>query len=477
MPGKRPAMLRNQNLSTATERVKLGYVTSDIGTWILAMIERRIRPAAGITLALLAAVWLTGCLPLVDLLSQEKGSGSSDQGVNRIAVVGVDHNIYVVGPSGEDRIAVSQDAQTRLQEGQNLRLYEAPTWAPGTGDLAFLRVERATGGIRETNLEVATAGDYQREVLLSSSTRAPFYLYWSPTGESISFLATGQEAGDLTFWLGRPGEGAAQIDSGQPYYWAYAPSGERILAHVGGSARVNPEEARLSLIHIEGEAQAFPSQPLSFQAPAYGPSGERVLAVVATGDGGGGLVVLGAQGELQAILSSGTGPYFFDWSPTGEYVAYTQGTASGGLTVLDVTDLDRPSVTHEISREVVGFWWSPNRDRLAYFVPARVPDSPDQEISYSAQVDEIWMQLAVLDVPSGEDRTLATFRPTRDWLQILPFFDQYQRSLTFWSPDGRQLLLAAQTEEGEPVILTVNADGSSLPKAIAEGVFAVWSWE
>jgi hypothetical protein len=50
---------------------------------------------------------------------------------------------------------------------------------------------------------------------------------------------------------------------------------------------------------------------------------------------------------------------------------------------------------------------------------------------------EVVFRWLVYRVDTEELETLISFTPTSDFLQTVPFFDQYHLSLTFWSPDSR----------------------------------------
>jgi hypothetical protein len=172
----------------------------------------------------------------------------------------------------------------------------------------------------------------------------------------------------------------------------------------------------------------------------------------------------------------------FDWSASGNYVAYVTGGILGGnlvgdLTVLDVSDPRDPRRIETSAHGVLAFWWSPATDHLAYFVPTPAEDNPDQLISTHQQDDELLFGIYVFDPETGDTELRTRFRPTRDLLQILPFYDQYQRSITFWSPDGEEFVYANEGQDGEAGIFVVSATAPSAPRRIATGRFAVWSWE
>jgi hypothetical protein len=83
----------------------------------------------------------------------------------------------------------------------------------------------------------------------------------------------------------------------------------------------------------------------------------------------------------------------------------------------------------------------------------------------------------VLDVTSRESRELFTYRPTQQFLSILPYFDQYHQSVTIWSPDNNNLVLSFLDNSGNPGIAVVAASGKLEPRLLAQGYLAFWSWK
>jgi hypothetical protein len=82
-----------------------------------------------------------------------------------------------------------------------------------------------------------------------------------------------------------------------------------------------------------------------------------------------------------------------------------------------------------------------------------------------------------LDVTTGESRELFTYQPTQQFLSVLPYFDQYDQSVTIWSPDNNNLVLSFLGSSGKPGIAVVAASGKLEPRILAEGYLAFWSWK
>ncbi len=82
--------------------------------------------------------------------------------------------------------------------------------------------------------------------------------------------------------------------------------------------------------------------------------------------------------------------------------------------------------------------------------------------------------MQVYDLASGKTQQAAAFQPTEAFLNIIPFFDQYQHSGTIWSPDSQNLVLPVIDTNGNSRIVVVGAGGGPT-HPIADGDLAFWS--
>jgi hypothetical protein len=68
--------------------------------------------------------------------------------------------------------------------------------------------------------------------------------------------------------------------------------------------------------------------------------------------------------------------------------------------------------------------------------------------------------------------------PSAEFLQTIPYFDQYHLSMTIWSPDSRYLVVTSRQDDSEDgSVLVVDSAGQEDPRHIGEGKMAVWSWK
>jgi len=72
---------------------------------------------------------------------------------------------------------------------------------------------------------------------------------------------------------------------------------------------------------------------------------------------------------------------------------------------------------------------------------------------------------------------VATFTPSDRFLDVIPYFDQYNQSLTIWSPDSTNLVISAYRSDGVPCVWVVNASGHLTPRFIDTGWMGFWSWK
>jgi TolB protein len=441
-------------------------------------LKRGLFGLAAITLSIIACSLAS--IPLPKIPSSNGLPPSADL----IAYMGSDGNIYTVEPSGETNQAWTDDAQPVPDADGAVRYYSDPSWSPGNKTLAFIEVE--TGPDRGTrfSVRVRAAADTSSRAVFTSPNRAPIYLYWSPDGTRLSFLTSDSRAGTLALHLvGIDGSPGQVVDMGQPYYWSWSPTSREIVAHVGGSGIDVPGDARLSLISLEPEVTETPWDltPLSFQAPAFSPDGSSVLLAAASEAGDSGLLRVTADGQVDAVLSEDEGPIAFAWSPNGTSIATmtfnpVAPTGIGHLSFLHVEENGGIRRVETEADRVVAFFWSPDGEKLAYLVPV-IPDNNGGGTNISLQTQALSLKLIIADPQDGSSREVTNFSPTSDFLRILPFFDQYLRSTTIWSPDSRSLVLAGYDSAGNGRIQVVPADGSAEPRPIAEGTLAFWSWE
>jgi Tol biopolymer transport system component len=180
-------------------------------------------------------------------------------------------------------------------------------------------------------------------------------------------------------------------------------------------------------------------------------------------------------------LTQFDGTVVFSISPDSRLLAYSleaqvDENPGGLLRDLYVLDMEQetPAIL-SIQDVILGFFWSPDSRKIAYYAP--VLSAPGGSKDTAPLPVELNLGLFALDVATQEIKRLADFTPTDDFLEILPFYDQYQRSVTIWSPDSQQLVFTKEEPDGRQGVYVVSADGSASAQRIAGGGMAIWSWK
>lgn len=428
---------------------------------------------------------LTLACSLASRLLDIKSAPAKTQGLSGlIAYIGTDGNIYLTDQNGENVATVTKDANPSPPQGKEGRIYQQPTWSPDGRRLAYLGLSVSAQGVSNASLYTIASDGTDLVEAFSSTESFPFYLYWTPDSQSVSFLSNGSDQQSLILRLApaRGGE-SRTLGEGQPYYWAWSPKSDELIIHTGGSHAANPDAHLAFLKAGHGDLEELGLLPGQFQAPAWSSDGNQIVVAAEQEAGKVALVNLSPNGARRQVLAEVDGAVAFDLSPVGTSLAYTvsaplKDNSGGFLKDLIVLDVNKPGEKKAIARDiVVGFFWSPDGQKIAFFAPV-LPSPGEGKKTISNTVD-FELGLFVADVGSGATRRVAAFVPTQAFIDILPFYDQYQRSTTVWSPDSQRLVFSVEGQggTGTPGIFVVKADGSQEPQNIASGSLAFWSWK
>jgi Tol biopolymer transport system component len=394
-----------------------------------------------------------------------------------IAYTGLDGNMYILNPIQRKTTQITDDASS----GKRGRTeYRYPSWSFDGKSLAFVRYSGDSTGNFESTLLISNIRGNEKKSLLTTEEIVPFYLYWSPDSSSISFLSSLSSAeGLLLQVLSADGGKPSYIDMGQPFYWSWSVDSSSILTHTDGSTVEKPDKAAIKLFDLTDNNYTSTTLnyfPAFFQAPRHSPDGNSLLIAAEMLQRHSTLVIARNNGEPQDLLVDWQGPITFDWSPDGTRIAYVTGRPSpiggsiGPLNILNVEDGEEKSDYQVRSSNVIAFFWSPDSSKIALFEPQIVGNGESQETFVLA--------VSVLNVSDGSVKKLTKIRPTRPFIgQVIPYYDQFQRSHTIWSPDSRYIVLNGTTSDNLPGIFIVSAEGERDADFLAYGVYPFWSWQ
>lgn len=348
--------------------------------------------------------------------------------------------------------------------------YRFPSFAPTGDGLAAIGDRSRTGFVHVFEDEAL------REVYRSDEEK-PIYLYWSPDGGALSFIATRAETG-LGLWIAERSGDALLVASGNPFYWSWSPDSTSFLAHVG----LTGDGARLAFGDRGGAglAQEDLDPPGWFQAPGVAPSGRWIAYTVAAPGGQRRVVMMThPQSREEPVRREFVHEGFamLGWNPARDLLAVMAPSDPaphwfGPIQLLHARDGFLELLVDEVA---LAFFWSPDGSKLAYVTPE--PTEEVQQVVAPIYQGPVRLQLHVVyvDAPEGSRvRTLGSFTPSLAFVDgFLPFFDQYAQSHRVWSPASDALVLPAVGRDGVTRVTVFGLDGTQRP--LARGDMPVWN--
>jgi Tol biopolymer transport system component len=425
-----------------------------------------------LTLSLLVplAVLASACLPEGVRVPQSQLSGLLERKSGLIAYLGTDGNIYTIDQAGQRKTQITKDA---FINDNDFMFYGLPTWSPDSQSIAFASYTGVRGQNPSSMSQFTAHKDGSALIeALKSSDPLVFY-YWAPDSRRVGFISATSNTNLAFQVVSADGVNKQLVDAGSPYYWAWAPDGQTILAHNG---------THLSLLQLGQSVseQALNFQPAEFKAPAFSPNGKQMLVAAGAADGKSALLLADNQGQNIKSLAEYDGNIAFEWSPDGQRVAYLAADSPdlgspGHMVVVDPSGKNKPVELK--GSDVLAFFWSPDSKSLAYFTVAQPPAGAPATATPDPSGANVQLSLSVLDAHSGKSHSVATFTPSERFLSLIPYFDQYQQSLTIWSPDSVNLVVSAYRSDGTPGVWVVESSGHLDPRFVTEGWLGFWSWK
>jgi TolB protein len=375
----------------------------------------------------------------------------------------LDGRIAVTEPDGSMGWTITPD------EG----FFAWPLWSPDMRRIAFSGRTLRLDGAEALSLFVYSLEDNRTRVVYTNErgmgailATMPHYLYWSPDGARLAFVASVSDG--LTLFVAdidTDGDATVVLRS-EPLYQAWSPDSTRLLVHGGADHyMIDFLDGLVSITELDAKAT-------SYRVPAWSPSDNQILLVSQDADGSGGLYTSDATVLDLTLVEETPGEAAFLWSPDGELLAVAHSEVPGGLIYQGIRFFSSGGEpqTIRVDEPVLAFFWSPDGSRLAY-----VTEGEGEGFNR-------WM---VLDVRGGERWAIADFIPSGAQATMFRLFDQFAYSHSPWSSDGASLVFSgALRTEGVPAPAArqeppqvVVADASPDPTAavIADGFLAFWS--
>lgn len=397
----------------------------------------------------------------------------------RIAYVGADYNVYSMTLPDGEVTALTEDAGMAAR--RTAQYYQWPTWSTD-GRLAYFRTLADMRGNRGTEVFISPDGVSSGELAYSDEETELNYAYWAPQNcaeapgcRDLAVLLSSDTMNGFILTLIRDeldGDRSVDVGTGSPFYFSWSPNGRQML-WVRDRQRLDLFNA--ADYEVEGPLEHTPG---TFFAPAWSPVDDRLLFGARSADGEATDIVIVANDNARVLVGDLSGSTAFSWSPNGNKIAYS--SDGGPVYVIDAVTAE--TVARSPVSGVIAFFWSPDSESLAYITAAAQPPASFNASDIggpktAALQGAAGLAWSVLDVDRDVTQRYGTFRPTREMIYLLSYFDQFAQSHRLWSPDSTHLLYSELSADDQPVIsLLDTTQPIGVPLVIADGVVGFWSF-
>lgn len=293
--------------------------------------------------------------------------------------------------------------------------------------------------------------------LYDEAGSSPFYLSWSPDSQKLAFLASSETGMTLHAVSSSGGETSKRIAPGQPSYFAWAPNSDRMILHIGGGT---PLDGLFLYEWGANKPTRIKATPALFNAPSWLPNGEAAIVALQQPSGAT-LATVDTQGTIVQRIADLHGGTLFVPSPDASQIAYIAlaGNIPGQLHVVRSDGSDDRSFA---PAPTFAFFWSPQGDKLAFL-------SFDEEIrAISTRQEFPAVRWNVLTLATGKVQPFEPFQPSINFINLLPYFDQYAQSIRLWNASGTQLLYES-TNGVHTLDVTTGQE-----QRVSDGVMGMW---
>lgn len=419
--------------------------------------------------AVIGAALLLNCR-LPDTSEQSWLMGALERKSGKIVYMDVYANIRVADQAGGAEQQITADAG---RSENATRIYQTPIWSPDGKRVAFVGIDSFQG--RASGRVLTARADGSEAKAISTGGRLPANLYWSPDSRTLSFLTAEPGSGGGFLLLSWQPDGATPVqalDAGRPLFWGWAPDSTGVALHAGS---VRTSGRRVSFLEVGAAVTetGLPVQPAQFQTPAWSPDGSGVMLATAAGDGGTELVITHPKRrDRREVVATARGAVTFLWSPDGASIGYLtrREEVESIVSRLHLREVATGAETTLEEDGVIAFFWSPDSRSVAYFVPSVISRNEGSD-------QALVLTLRVYDRERRSSVDIETFVPTPQFEAVIRVFDQYGQAARIWSPDSRNIVYAALTDDAGPSIMVARAAGNLVPRKMAQGLIGFWSWQ
>jgi Tol biopolymer transport system component len=376
----------------------------------------------------------------------------------RLLVIGSDGGLLAARPDGSDvRVLAESDP-----EGGGVI---QASWAPDGSRVAWSEVDG------DGTTRIVTADDHGEARFETEVDVGAYYLSWDPTSSRVGYLGNVAPA-EIQMGVveaGRTNGGASTaLASGAPFFFSWAPTGDRLLTHV--------DAERVDELTLDGDVERIVEDAAVFQAPVWSADGEvQVYATASKGERQS-IVVRDARTGRTRTVAKVDGAVSLVLSPDGRSLAvqalneYEQDLFDRDLPAradgvgVSVIDLVSGRVTSITKQPAIAFSWSPDGERLAVLEPMY------------QQTGQLFFRWVIWD--GDEPIPTPPIAPGYAFLtQYAPFFSQFTQSMTLWSPDGSAFAYPADRGSEPTSIWIQPVDPAGLPYRLGAGSFVAWGAE
>lgn len=400
--------------------------------------------------------------------------------VGQLAYIGNDYNVYTID-------LIDGNISQLTTDGTRDAGYEFPMWAKD-GQLAYFCCSVRGAEPPRLSVHISSDGIATGEVFSESFGERHVYAYWSPVQcnetDCVDLAVLVQNFTesllrvDLYNSQNNIATGQRDLGLGAPFYFSWSPSGEAMVIH-----RNNQNLQYYSVVSND-TVNAVDESLGSFLSPGWSPTDDRIIFASASDNQQSEIMILEDNVE-RALSNEIDGILSFSWSPNGEYVAYRYITqdAVSPVYVLDVLSGELMSQSNVSG--VFSFFWSPDSKKIAYVTLDNPPGTFDihrdtgGNTAYLMQTSD-GLAWNILSIEDNSNILLNSFIPTTEMQYLLTNFDQFAQSHSIWSPDSQYIVYSEMTDidEFQPHITLINTDEPNLESIqVAEGMFAIWSFE